>query len=430
MESSRLVPSASRHFAIVLIHAVALALCGCGESPEAIAHEKREADRLAQLSALGYTGFVEGEHKSKLGVVRSDPSKSFDGVNVFGSRGNDEFAYLFDMKGNELHRWLALPTDGRSLLWMEPAADRNLIVSGRRYLLKMDAAGEVLWEAPPRTYHHGFDQDSAGRIYAMAQERRVVDLGGRELPIIDDLIVVLNPDGSLLHQFSIFDLIGAERIPEVLAGFIARRERKEDIDPAQFIVHGVDNPYDVYHLNSVEVLERDIGVARKGDLLLCLRTLDLVFVVDPKGERIVWQWTAGQDELDRPHYPTQLQNGNLLIFDNGWHTGHSRIVELDPRSEEIVWTYEPGPEFFSRRGGMAQPLPNGNLLLTQQDAGRVFEITREGEVVWDFWNPQHHRASGLRLSIYRAWRWSAEDLEKVALPDELRASLTSGLSSH
>lgn len=112
-----------------------------------------------------------------------------------------------------------------------------------------------------------------------------------------------------------------------------------------------------------------------------------------------------------------------MIFDNGWHKGSSRIVELDPRTEEIVWSYEPGPEFFSRRGGMAQPLPNGNLLLTQQDAGRVFEITRQGEIVWDFWNPQHNRNSGQRLSIYRAWRWSAEDLEKVALPEELRRSL-------
>lgn len=47
----------------------------------------------------------------------------------------------------------------------------------------------------------------------------------------------------------------------------------------------------------------------------------------------------------------------------------------------------PPESFFTRRGGMAQVLPNGNLLVAQSDAGRLFEITGDGEIAWDFWNP-------------------------------------------
>jgi hypothetical protein len=38
----------------------------------------------------------------------------------------------------------------------------------------------------------------------------------------------------------------------------------------------------------------------------------------------------------------------------------------------------------------AEVLPNGNTLITESDNGRAFEVTREGEIVWEFLSP--HRA--------------------------------------
>ena len=34
-----------------------------------------------------------------------------------------------------------------------------------------------------------------------------------------------------------------------------------------------------------------------------------------------------------------------------------------------------------------QELPNQNLLITETDGGRAIEVTREGQVVWEFYNP-------------------------------------------
>jgi hypothetical protein len=54
------------------------------------------------------------------------------------------------------------------------------------------------------------------------------------------------------------------------------------------------------------------------------------------------------------------------------------------------------------RGG-AQRLPNGNTLITESDKGRAFEVTREGEIVWDFYNPDTG-SEGRTGIIYRFFR--------------------------
>jgi hypothetical protein len=75
----------------------------------------------------------------------------------------------------------------------------------------------------------------------------------------------------------------------------------------------------------------------------------------------------------------------MLIFDNG--LSRSRVIEIEPRSGRIVWSYAPRSGFFSEYRGSNQRLPNGNTLITESDTGYVLEVTREGRVVWKFANP-------------------------------------------
>jgi len=90
------------------------------------------------------------------------------------------------------------------------------------------------------------------------------------------------------------------------------------------------------------------------------------------------------------HAPTLLANGNVLIFDNGVHRlddamPYSRVIEVNPATNQIVWKYQDKPawNFFSPRMGLAQRLPNGNTLITESSFGRFFEVTSQGEIVWD-----------------------------------------------
>ncbi len=117
--------------------------------------------------------------------------------------------------------------------------------------------------------------------------------------------------------------------------------------------------------------------------------------------------------------------GNLLVFDNqgeaGYprasvtYTGGSRVLEIDPVKKEIVWQYtgassgNPGWTFRSTHVSNARRLPNGNTFIDEGQIGRFFQVTREGDIVWEYLNPYPRRGKGaetgrptINYSVYRA----------------------------
>jgi len=97
--------------------------------------------------------------------------------------------------------------------------------------------------------------------------------------------------------------------------------------------------------------------------------------------------------------PTILANGNMLILDNRGgreDLGLSRIIEFDPFSREIEFLYEgyPRNEFTTRHSGTVERLPNGNTLIVESEGGRALDVTSEGEIVWEFINPNTSGENG------------------------------------
>jgi len=107
--------------------------------------------------------------------------------------------------------------------------------------------------------------------------------------------------------------------------------------------------------------------------------------------------------------PTLLENGNILIYDNGANRSYSRIVEFNPISESIEWEYKANPpqQFYSKLRGSNQRLPNGNTLICDSENGRAFEVTKDKEIVWEFYNPEIQK--GKRKLIYRMMRITDKD---------------------
>lgn len=134
--------------------------------------------------------------------------------------------------------------------------------------------------------------------------------------------------------------------------------------------------------------------------------------------------------------------GNILMFDNGGYAGFgplvsgstrgtwpntlrdfSRIVEFNPITLERVWEWtQPKPtadydgdgdikgkerQFLSTFNSGVQRLQNGNTLVCEALAGRVFELTQEGDIVWEFISPYFTSAvfDGFVTNVlYRAYR--------------------------
>lgn len=144
-------------------------------------------------------------------------------------------------------------------------------------------------------------------------------------------------------------------------------------------------------------------------MLFSCRNNSRVGIIDSETKKLVWNY--GQPHIFHQHHATFLPNGHVQIFDNGMHrhgVPGSRVIEVDPKTDEVVWEYLASPEiqFFSAHISGADRLPNGNVLVCEGAPGRIFEITPEGRVVWEWVNPivQHVRG-GPSHAIFRAHRY-------------------------
>lgn len=324
----------------------------------------------------------------KRGVVTIDAERTSPGYNLFCD--DREHALLVDSAGEIVHAWRI--RGARRVEYARLLDDGDLIaVAVGEGIVRVDVDGAPRWRHASNA-HHEIAPDRDGGWVALGKHTMRLARRDGSAPVVGfDHVDFLDASGRLRGQWSTSDNIDALRAFHGEAPV----ERGDDED-------------DFYHVNSVQVLpdtplgRRDARFAA-GNWLVCLRNVDLVAVVGRASGRVTWHWGPGT--LDYPHMPQLLPGGTLLVFDNGTHRGHSIVREIDPTTGDEVWSYgaRPDERFFSAYRGSCQRLPNGNTLICSSDEGRVFEVTRDGDVVWDFYNPIRD-AAGRRRGIYRCER--------------------------
>lgn len=361
------------------------------------------------IKSLGYLAYVkEDKEDRKEGVIKYKKGLTNEGINIYNS-WELPGAYLVDMSGNVMHKW-----------WMKESSPKwqyvKLLANGDLLLIikddmfvRLDWDSNVRWTNKER-FHHEIIVAENGDIHTLTRGEEWISFYGLPVPILNDYLTILSEDGVIKKKISFFkllkDKIPAKRFIEVMVKAGSPGQVVEIIQQKLAGEPAVREAsiFDIIHTNTLKIIDRDINeIFKKGNIIFCAAEQDIIGVLDLEKERVLWTWGRGYLEL--PHYPTLLENGNILIFDNGVRREFSRVVELNPSNEEIVWKYEENPPggFFSPWGGANQVLPNGNILLTYSTAGRVFEITREGEIVWEFYNPVRDE-QGRRGTVYRMMR--------------------------
>jgi len=196
-----------------------------------------------------------------------------------------------------------------------------------------------------------------------------------------DLVREVVPDGSTAYEWKSWEHLSVD--DDVICPLEGRKEWT--------------------HANS-------LAVTQDGDLLLSFRQTSVVAIVDKAtGE---FQWTWGRGVLSHQHDATYLENGHVMIFDNGSHRrgpSHSRVIEVDRMSDEITWEYKGDPQvsFYSHNLSSAERLPNGNTLIGEGQSGRIFEVTCSGDIVWEYVSPFTTGSAEEPLSnaIFKAHRY-------------------------
>lgn len=340
----------------------------------------RELDQeeTADVRALPYLqGYKPAEDRPTVAV--RDAAAVAPGLNLVLS-GHAAEAVLMDRDGQVLHRWrmplrrvfpdLAKDPEMAKLeywrrVWLFPNGDLLGIYEGLG-IVKLDARSNVLW-ARRGGFHHDLQVMADGRIWVLDRDGKVIPRINPDEGILEDFVTVLGPGGEVERRISILEAF--ERSP--FAALLGRMERAGD----------------VFHTNTLEVLDGRFAdrhpAFRKGNALLSVLKLDTIAVLDPDRGEIVWAKTGS---WRRQHQPTFLDDGNLLVFDNRGPGGErSRAVEIDPRTGATVWSYD--RDLFSKTLGSVQRLPNGNTLITESENGRALEVTRDGRMVWEYYNP-------------------------------------------
>ena len=339
------------------------------------------------LGAIGYAPGSAPPRSATSGVVRFDPERAAPGVNLLTS-GDRAEAELRALDGTLLHTW-ALPYTAHVHLppiegehqapWRRVLllADGGLLaIHDGRALVRLRADSTPVWASALRAHHDlALTTDAATgepRIVVLTRGERTVPAVNPHQPIVDDRVTTLDLRGNVLTELSLWDAFSASEFAPLLADLTVRVG-------------------DVMHSNTLEVLDGRLAerhpAFRAGNWLVCARDLDLVFVVDPLAERIVWL-TGGP--WRGPHHPTVTPRGTLLVFDNLGNEGDSRLVELEVSGGAVVsmWAPERRSDFSTQFCGVAAPLPNGNILVTESCRGRSFELSPEGELVWEYLSPR------------------------------------------
>ncbi|MBD3387450.1 MAG: hypothetical protein GF414_00755 [Candidatus Altiarchaeales archaeon] len=354
-----------------------------------------------RLVSLGYitTADIDEANIGKKHVTGYDSGETYDNINLYCSVDAEDILFL-DMYGNLIHSISAKGHGGCD--FVEAIDDDNFILFTRNAtLLILDWDSNIKF-LRAGTFHHDFDVSDSGELYLLtASFVNITEINPDGLTAVEYL-VVLNSEGEITKKLDFSELILENR---QLRELLKNREFKEYTD--------IENAFDATHTNAVEIIKNDViadgkRMFKKGDVLFCMRNLDIIGVIDLEKEEIVWHW--GEGFLEGPHHSSMLENGNILLFDNGKRRMYSRIIEYNPVDDEIEWEYvgNPPESFYTEFMGSVQRLPNGNTLVTETIKGHVFEVAADGNIVWEFWNPYITEDGKKRGTIYRMTRLTSD----------------------
>lgn len=376
------------------------------------------------LAAQAYETFT-----GPMGLLKHNKEKAFQSYTLF-TPSTTNFTYLIDMDAQIINKWEA-PS---SCVYAELLPNGNILRTRREensampptffggesgIIEEVDWNGKVVWSfrlySPTNLLHGAFTRlpngntlinclENKTREEAFAKGRKPeslleayphpLDPNMKITGMWPGYIVEVDPSGKVVWEWHAWDHIGTG--PDQL-----------DINfhaPAGF------NPNfagpDWTHYNSVRyVPDRDM-------IILNSRNFSEFYFIDHKTGKIIYRYgnpgaygqgrlpggygDNGDQILFGPHDVRMLPTGNITLFDNGTARPsgpYSRVIELNPETNKIVWQFFPGNpgfapnSFYSVYQSSVQKLPNGNYFVLSSNNGHMFEVTRDKEIVWDFVNP-------------------------------------------
>lgn len=240
-----------------------------------------------------------------------------------------------------------------------------------------------------------------------------------DIPLLDEQVIEIDFQGNLLFEWS---------LAEHLDYFNLSNSDWMWIKSECELIDGYVN---YAHCNSISRLGdnpwHDLGDIRfkPDNLLVSSRQLSTMFIIDKDTKNIVWSLGKHNQRANLlqtfgQHNPYMLSNGNIIVFDNGSQAGYnivgpkySRVLEINPVSLELVWSYENPSGFYSRVVSNAIRLINTDTTLICDGCNRhIFEVDKNKNILWDFYLPKDISKNYSKF-IYRIGYLSEEEFSAL-----------------
>jgi hypothetical protein len=414
------------------------------------------------------------------GTTIYDPARAWNGYTVLSPLGTPA-AIVIDMNGNIVKQWNGYVSSAGGPARVLPggvivaAAGANPPRQESLELVQRDFEGNVVWrfdhneqidmregqtkEAKTiwasRQHHDWQREDFPAGYYSpdatpgvqhsntlvLTHTNHIRPKVAPGVMLEDDRIIEVSWEGKILWEW-----VASDHIDEF--------HLDDDARKAIAAAPAGRGEFDWLHVNSAAYVGPnhwfDEGDKRFAptNLIISSRQASFIAVVARDGS-IVWQ--LGPDFSASPelrairqiigqhnaHFiPKGLPGaGNVLVFDNGGPSGYgkpnpialngqnifarptSRVLEIDPVSLKLVWSYT-SPTFFATNISGAQRLPNGNTLVTEGPSGRIFEVTKDGAIIWEYVFPIFTSGARPSNSVYRAYRLPYSWIPQLTRPTE------------
>jgi hypothetical protein len=384
---------------------------------------RRAAAMLLSLALFAPRVATSFPSQPLTGVTVNDTTKRQAGAILFTS--TEDITYIINENGDTL-RTLTSPISNTTLAFVRPIINGNLLARLRvpvgkpESLLEMKFDGTPVWSYVPVGYHlhHDHLRLVNGNTVALCDRHFTVpEISAQQLQ--DDCVIEVDNAGNVVWSWQTAQHFTQLGLSDAAKALIAEAGG------------------DWAHANAVDVIPPNAPIDDPrfvpGNVLVSYRHLNLVIVIDKPTGNVVATFpnmTVGQHNIQM--IPMDLPGGgHFLVFNNGYtdpnnnpwpaatngspELDHSTVIEFDPRDPtHPVWTYDatksgrPAWWFFSSFISSVQRLPNGDTFICEGMNGRVFEVTPDGEIVWEFVNPHEAVRMGQKSpQLFRAYKIAA-----------------------
>ena len=251
-------------------------------------------------------------------------------------------------------------------------------------LRSINSCSNLVFQNTDDMFHHSIEIDSDGNIWAasyMYPQTLPVEKVGRdnifEGGFLDDAIVKLSPDGEILFEKSISQILIDNNLEYLLfsVGYLKFNS----------------NPN---HLNDIQPVNFDGEFWKRGDVFLSLRNQSMVLLYRPSNNKIIWKGTGpffhqhDVDILDN-HRISIFNNNSKIFVDGNVVDGHNEVMIYDFKTKEYSSYLKKSlieNDVRTLFQGSSQILLNDDLFIEESLYGRILYFNSDGSLRWTYLN--------------------------------------------